>query len=187
MRGVLAMGFAWSTAPGELGMMAEGLLQPETSVLPDRKDSSMKKLIAATALALLAACQSAPRLENDARYVKFAKVVDKYEFTAAERKEGAKRQGDSDTGLGMNLGLGTGGGFGGVMLNMGGLMGKRNSEPPRAADGANRFTVQPQGSEQRVEVMSYGHYQVGDCVKVLVGHPNEFPRLYDLKPGERCE
>jgi hypothetical protein len=36
-------------------------------------------------------------------------------------------------------------------------------------------------------MMSYRSYKAGDCVKVLVGHPTEFPRLFELKPGERCE
>jgi len=149
----------------------------------------MKKWFAAATLALLAACQSAPKLEDDVRYVRLAKVVDKHEFTEAERKEeSAKRSGDSGVGVGMSFGVGTGGGFGGLMLSMGSLMGERHrNEPPKAADGANRYTVQPLGLEPSVDVMSYGHYQVGDCVKVLVNHPNEYPRLYDLKPGERCE
>lgn len=148
----------------------------------------MKRLIAAVALALLAACQSTPKLEDDARYVKLAKVVDKHEFSAEERKEdSSRRPGDSGVGVGMSIGLGSGG-FGGVALSLGSLIGERHrNAPPSAADGANRFTVQPLGSEQSVEVMSYGHYQIGDCVKVLEGHPSEFPRLYDLKPGERCE
>jgi len=28
---------------------------------------------------------------------------------------------------------------------------------------------------------------VGDCVKVLAGHPTEYPRFFELKPGEHCE
>jgi hypothetical protein len=44
---------------------------------------------AATLLVLLAACQSTPRLEDDARYVKLARVVDVHEFTELERKQAA--------------------------------------------------------------------------------------------------
>src|ERR1019366_8476399 len=103
----------------------------------------MKKFFAATSLVLLAACQSAPKLENDARYVRLAIVVDKHEFTEVERKQAqANRPGDS----GVGVGVGTGGGFGGVMLGMGSTMGDRRDsrdEPPQVAYGANRFTVQP--------------------------------------------
>jgi len=49
------------------------------------------------------------------------------------------------------------------------------------------INVQPLGSAERIEVMSYGHHKMGDCVKVLAGHPTEFPRFFELKPGERCE
>ncbi len=147
----------------------------------------MKKFFAATLLVLLAACQSAPRLEDDARYVRLAKVVDEHEFTEVERKQAqANRPSDSGVGVGLSVGVGTGGG--GVMLGMGSTMGdRRSNEPPQVAYGANRFTVQPLDSKERIEVMSYGPYKVGDCVKVLVGHPTEFPRFFELKPGERCE
>jgi hypothetical protein len=148
----------------------------------------MKKFFAATLLVLLAACQSAPKLENDARYVRLAIVMDEHEFTEVERKQAqANRPGDSGVGVGLSVGVGTGGGFGGVMLGMGSTMGDRRNEPPQVANGANRFTVQPLDSKERIEVMSFGRYKVGDCVKVLVGHPTEFPRFFELKPGERCE
>jgi hypothetical protein len=151
----------------------------------------MKKFFAATLLVLLAACQSAPRLEEDARYVRLAIVVDEHEFTEVERKQAeANRPGDTHAGVGLSVGVGSGGSFGGVMLGMGSTMGDRRDsrdEPPQVAHGANRFTVQPLDSKERIEVMSYGNYKVGDCVKVLVGHPTEFPRFFELKPGERCE
>jgi hypothetical protein len=153
--------------------------------------SAMKKLLATGLLVLLAACQSAPRLEDDTRYVRLARVVDVHEFTEAERKEAKlQRPGDSRVGVGVSIGVGSGGGFGGLMVGAGSMWGDgrdRRKEPPQVADGANRFTVQPLNSSERLEVMSYGKYKAGDCVKVLHGHPNEFPRLFDLKPGERCE
>jgi hypothetical protein len=153
----------------------------------------MKNIIAAIALALLAACQSAPKLEDDARYVKLATVVDRHDFTDVERKQAAA-QTPSDThgsiGVGLSVGGGGGGGFGfgfgGLMFGMGDNHTKRD-EPPQVAQGANRFTVQPLGSTDRIEVMSYGQYKVGDCVKVLAGHPTEYPRFFELKPGEHCE
>lgn len=151
----------------------------------------MKKFFAVTSLVLLAACQSTPKLENNARYVRLAIVVDEHEFTEVERKQAeANRPGDSSVGVGLSVGVGTGGGFGGMMLGMSSMLGDRRdsrNEPPQVANGANRFTVQPLDSKERVEVMSYGHYKVGDCVKVLVGHPTEFPRFFELKPDERCE
>ena len=142
---------------------------------------------------LLMACQSTPGLEDDARYVKLATVVDVREFTDAERKEAAKtvpRSSDSSVGIGFGIGVGTGGsGFGGLMVGAGtGLGGgrDRSNEPPQVAYGANRFTVQPLGTGERIEVMSYKHYKIGDCVKVLTGHPTEFSRLFDPKKGEHC-
>jgi hypothetical protein len=151
----------------------------------------MKKIFAATLLVMLAACQSAPRLEDDARYVRLARVVDEHEFTELERKQAeANRPADTHVGVGLSVGVGSGGSFGGVMLGMGSALGDRRDsreEPPQIAHGANRFTVQPLNSDQRIEVMSYGSYKVGDCVKVLVGHPTEFPRFFDLKPGEHCD
>ena len=150
----------------------------------------MKKFFIAISLVLLVACQSAPKLENDARYVRLAIVVDEHEFTEVERKQAeAYRPSDSGVSVGLSVGVGTGGGFGGVMLGMGGTMGDRRDshELPQVAYGANGFTVQPLDSKERIEVMSYGRYKVGDCVKVLVGHPTEFPHFFELKPGERCE
>ena len=120
----------------------------------------MKKLFAATLLILLAACQSTPKLEDDTRYVRLARVVDEHEFTEVERKQAkANMPRDSGMGLGFGLGIGSGGSFGGVSLGMGGVMGNRRDsrEPPQVAYGANRFTVQTLDSKERVEVMSYGH------------------------------
>jgi hypothetical protein len=154
----------------------------------------MKKLFAVAPLALLAACQNGPKLEDDARYVKLAKVVDVHEFTDAERKEAAKTAPrSSNSGLGLNIGLGMGtggfsGGFGGIMLGTGTSLGGRSrSDAPQVADGADRYTVQPVHSSERIEVMSYKKYKPGDCVKLLSGHPSEYARLYDPKEGERCE
>ena len=145
----------------------------------------VKTVIAATLLALLAACQSTPRLEDDARYVRLATVMDIHEFTEIERQQ-ARANTPSDTRVGVGIGIGTGsyGSFGGLSLGMGTSVGAR---PPQIGDGANRITVQPIGSEERIEVMSIGNYKVGDCVKVLAGHPSEFPRFFELKPDERCE
>jgi hypothetical protein len=150
----------------------------------------MKMLIAATGLTLLAACQSTPELEEDARYVRLATVVEVHEFTEVERKQArANRPGDGSTGVGISLGVGTGtyGSFGGVSVGIGHTVGSRREKPPQIADGANRFTVQLLGSTERIEVMSLDRHKIGDCVKVLAGHPTEFARFFPLKPGERCE
>lgn len=150
----------------------------------------MKTIVAAILMALLAACQSAPRLEDDARYVRLATVVDIHEFTDVERKQAqANLPRDSGVGVGFSVGVGTGsyGNFGGVALGIGGPVGGRRDEVPQIAHGANRYTVQPVGSSERIEVMSYARYKLGDCVKVLAGHPTEFPRFFELKPGERCQ
>jgi len=149
----------------------------------------MKTIVAAILLALLAACQSTPKLEEDVRYVRLATVVDIHEFTEIERKQAkANRPGDSSVGVGISVGVGNGGSFGGLMLGMGSRVGDRSGDVlPQIANGANRYTVQPLGSTERIEVMSYGHYKTGDCVKVLAGHPTEFPHFFELKPGERCE
>ena len=153
----------------------------------------MKKIVAVTVLALLAACQSTPNLEDDARYIKYAKVLDVHVFTEAERKEAAKtapRSSDSGVGMGIGIGIGSGGiGFGGIALGAGTSLGGGRSRnvSPQIADGANRFTVQPLNTKERIEVMSYGKFQVGDCVKLMSGHPTEYARLFDLKPGERCD
>ena len=61
----------------------------------------MKTLIAVILLAMLAACQSTPRLEDDARYVRLARVVDVHEFTELERKQAeANRPSDTRVGVG---------------------------------------------------------------------------------------
>ena len=74
------------------------------------------------------------------------------------------------------------------MLGMGSRLGERNREVnPQIADGANRCTVQQLGTTELIEVMSYGHYKKGDCVKVLARHPTGFPHFFELKPGERCD
>lgn len=152
----------------------------------------MKKYIA-TLLLLLAACQSTPRLEDDTRYAKLATVVNKHEFSEVERKQArANSPSDSKVSVGVGLGVGVGGGgsFGGMMIGMGGPLNSRNDrddEQPQVARGAIRYTVQPLGSAERVEVMSYRQYQPGDCVKVLAGHPSEYPRFFELKAGERCK
>jgi len=153
----------------------------------------VQKFIALSALSLLAACQSTPNLGDDARYVRLAKVIEVHEFTDAERKEAAKsvpRTHDSGVGMGIGIGIGSGGiGFGGISLGMGTSLGGRDDrhDPPQVAHGANRFTVQPVNTKERIEVMSYGKFQVGDCVKLMSGHPSEYARLFDLKPGERCD
>ena len=151
----------------------------------------MKTVFAAIFLAFLAGCQSTPSLEDDARYVRLARVVDVHEFTELERKQAeANRPSDTRVGVGLGIGVGSGGSFGGVMLGMGSGIGERRDsrdEPPQVANGANRYTVQPLNSNERIEVMSYGKYKVGDCVKVLVGHPTEYPRFFELKPEEHCD
>jgi len=151
----------------------------------------MKMYFVAILLALLAACQSTPGLEDDARYAKLARVVDVHEFTELERKQAAtNKPGDTRVGVGLGIGVGSGGSFGGIMLGMGSGIGERRDsrdEPPQVANGANRYTVQPLNSNERIEVMSYGKYKAGECVKVLSGHPTEYPRFLELKPGEHCE
>jgi hypothetical protein len=152
----------------------------------------MKKISTVVSLLLLVACQSTPRPEDDTRYLQFARVLDVHVYSDAERKEAAKtapRSNSGSVGVGVGIGFGTGGGFGGVMLGAGtGLGGGRSSSrAPQIADGANRFTVQPLHSNERIEVMSYGKFQVGDCVKLFSGHPTEYARLFDLKSGERCQ
>jgi len=150
----------------------------------------MKIYIATLALILLTACQSAPRLEDDARYAKLATVVDKHEFSEIERKQAqANAPADSNVSVGIGVGVATGGyggTFGGMMIGMGGPPDRRE-EQPQVAKGAIRYTVQPLGTAERIEVMSYGQYKVGDCVKVLAGHPTEFPRFFELKAGEHCK
>jgi len=153
----------------------------------------MKKYIVVLALLALAACQSTLKLEDDARYSKLAIVVDKHEFSEVERKQAqANSPSDSKVRVGVGLGVGVGGGgsFGGMMIGMGGPLSSRrdsDDEQPQIAKGAIRYTVQPLGSGERVEVMSYLQYQVGDCVKVLAGHPKEYPRFFERKAGEICK
>lgn len=147
----------------------------------------MNKFIAVLALSLLAACQSTPRLEEDMRYVKLAQVVDVHEYTELERKQAKTNSPHGSVGVGIGIGSGS---FSGGMLGIGGMLGDHHDtddEAPQVARGANRYTVQPLRSKERIEVMSYGRYKVGDCVKVLAGHPSEYPRFFDLKAGERCE
>lgn len=151
----------------------------------------MRIYIALLLLVLLGACQSTPRLEDDVRYVKLASVMLKYEFSELERKQAqasAPRSSGVSVGIGVGVGSGGsfGGSFGGMMLGMGGHT-DRHDEPPQVARGAIRYTVQILGSEERVEVMSYKQYKVGDCVKVLAGHPDEYPRFFELKPDEHCK
>jgi len=62
----------------------------------------------------------------------------------------------------------------------------KRDEAPQIAKVAIRYTVQPLDSKERIEVMSYEQYKVGDCVKVLAAHPSEFARFFELKEGERC-
>ena len=152
----------------------------------------MKTLLAGISLALLTACQSTPKLDEDAPYVRYANVVDIHEFTEVERKQArANMPRDSNVGVGLGLGIGTGGGgFGGLSVGIGNALGggrENRNQPPNIAEGANRITVQLVGSTERIEVMSYGHHKPGDCVKVLAAHPTKIPRFLELKPGERCE
>ena len=154
----------------------------------------MKNWIAVLSLVLLAACQSGPGLEDDARYVHLAKVVDIHVFTEAERKEARSRMpSESRVRIGVGIGVGTGvhsGSYSGFMIGAGGLLDDDypdRKKPPQIAYGANRFTVETQERAERFEVLSYGKYKIGDCVKVLMGHPTEYARLFDLKPGEHCK
>ena len=125
----------------------------------------------------------------DPRYAKLATIAVKHEFTEVERKQ-ARANTPSDSGLSMGLGFGIGsggfgGGFGGMMMGMGNREHPRDDQP-QIAKGAIRYTVQPVDTQERVEVMSYEQYKVGDCVKVLAGHPSEYPRFFALKPNEGC-
>ena len=150
----------------------------------------MKKLLAIATLALLAACQSAPKLEDDTRYTRLAKVVDVHVYSETERKEAAKSEPrpSSGVGMGVGIGFGTGGSFGGIMFGGGtGMGGGRSNGHPLVSKGANRYTVQPLNTSDKVEVNSYGKYKAGDCVKLFSGHPSEYARLFDLKSGESCQ
>ncbi len=149
----------------------------------------MNKLLALAPVALLAACQSAAKLEDDTRYTRLARVVDVHVYSDAERKEASKSEPRPSSGVGVGIGVGTGTGggfgFGGIMFGGGG--GRSRDLPPLVSQGANRYTVQPLNTSDRVEVNSYGKYKVGDCVKLFSGHPNEYARIFDLKSGEHCE
>lgn len=147
------------------------------------------KILLLLLLTFLTACQSSPKLEEDPRYSKLATIAVKHEFTEVERKQ-ARANTPSDSGLSMGLGFGIGsggfgGGFGGMMMGMGNREHPRDDQP-QIAKGAIRYTVQPVDTQERVEVMSYEQYKVGDCVKVLAGHPSEYPRFFALKPNEGC-
>jgi hypothetical protein len=150
----------------------------------------MKKLLILMLLTVLAACQSAPKLEEDPRYAKLAIVINKHEFTEVERTQ-AKANTPSDSGVSVGIGLGIGsgsfsGGFGGMMMGMG-SHDHPSDDQPQIAKGAVRYTVQPVGTQERIEVMSYEQHTIGDCVKVLAGHPSEYPRFFELKDGEQCK
>lgn len=145
----------------------------------------MKKYIATLALFLLAACQTPHRLEKDTRYLKLATVIDEYEFSEIERQQaGAITPADSDVDDDPDNNVGPAG-YGGIMLGLGDHHDISES-PPQISNGANRYTVQPLNSEERIEGMSYRLYKAGDCVKVLAGHPSAYPRFFALKPHERC-
>jgi hypothetical protein len=150
----------------------------------------MKRLLLLVPLALLAACQSAPKYEDDARYTRLAHVLEVHVYSDSERQEAAKTAPrTSHTGVGMGVGVGMGSGgvsFGGISFGIGTTVGDDREVPPQIARGANRFTVQPVGTDQQIEVISYGKFQKGDCVRLFSGHPNAYARLFDLKPGESC-
>jgi hypothetical protein len=151
----------------------------------------MKSVLACFFLALLAACQTTPRLEDDARYTRLARVVDVHVYSDAERREAAKtepRSGNTRVGVGVGFGFGMGGGsFGGIMVGAPVGGGGSREAPPLVSKGANRYTVQPLNAKDRLEVNSYGKFNVGDCVKLFSGHPTEYDRLFALKAGESCD
>lgn len=153
----------------------------------------MKTITAMISLVLLAACQSEPKLQEDVRYLQLATVVDVHEFTETARKQAqANAPRDSKVGVGIGVGVGRisgGGSFGGVTLGMGTAVdGRRDSdEMPQVAKGANRYTVKPLASDERIELMSYGRYKVGDCVRLFSGHPTAFPRILEPMPAESCK
>ena len=148
----------------------------------------MKFSIALLSLLFLLACKTT-NLENDPHYAKLATIIDKHEFTEIERKQAqANTPSDSGVSIGFGFGIGSGnfgGGFGGMMMGMG-TRDHLHDDQPQVAKGAIRYTVQPLQTQERIEVMSYEKHQLGDCVKVLAGHPVEYPRFFDLKPNERC-
>lgn len=149
----------------------------------------MKKLSLAVMAALLAACQNNPPLQNDARYIRMARVVAVHVYSEDERREAAKappRARASSPEVSVGIGFGTS--FGGLGVGVGGIISPVNKRemPPQPALGADRYTVEPLGSKEKLEVESYGKYKVGDCVKLFSGHPTEYARLFDLQPGETC-
>jgi hypothetical protein len=148
-----------------------------------------KTIIPITFLLMLAGCQSNPALEDDTRYTKLARVVEVHVYTDAERREAKLQRRDSSVGFGLSLGVGTYGsfGYGGLMFGSGNRLNSPSTVGPQVADGANRYAVEPLEKAERIEVLSYGKYQVGDCVKLMSGHPSAYARLFDLKPGERCD
>lgn len=138
-------------------------------------------------LLFLLACKSTPNLENDIHYAKLAIVSGKYTYSDLERKQTqAQENTHSNIGFGFGAGVSSAGNFGGIMLGSNSSRRDSSKEPPRIANGANRYTVQTVTSEESIEVMSYAQYQLGDCVKVLAGHPTEYPRFFALKAGEHC-
>lgn len=148
----------------------------------------MKIYLPLLAVLLLTACQSAPRLEDDPRYAKLATVVHKREFSALERDQAREsaNQPRIHFGIGFGMGMGSHDSFGGMMMGMNNHDNPED-EQPQIAKGAIRYTVQPLRSKENIEVLSYEQYKAGDCVKVLTSPPAEFPRLLELKAGERCD
>lgn len=145
----------------------------------------MKKYIATLALILLAGCQSPHRPEKDTRYLILATVTDKYEFSESERLQAAAStpaDSNADDEQANNVGPA---GYGGIMLGLGDHH-DTGENPPQISNGAYRYIVRPLNSKQRFVVISHRQYQVGDCVKVLAGHPSAYPRFFALKPDERC-
>ena len=138
-------------------------------------------------LLYITACKSTPSLEEDPRYAKLATVVSKREFSALEREQARQSTNSSNVhiGIGFGMGFGSHDSFGGMLMGMDDRDEDRKQQP-QIARGAIRYTVRPQGSQEKFEVMSYKHYKVGDCVKVLTSPPAEFPRLLELKNDEHC-
>jgi hypothetical protein len=155
---------------------------------------TLKHVVLILVAALLAACQTTPNLESETKYIRLARVVDVHVYTDEERREAARterRESHTRVGLGVGFGFGIGsggGGFGGVSIGMPiDVEGSRSRDlPPLVSRGANRYTVQPLGSQARLEINSYGKFKVGECVKLFSGHPTEYDRLFPMKPGESC-
>lgn len=154
----------------------------------------LKKIPLVMAVVLLGACQTTPSLENDTRHIRLARVIDVHVYTDAERRDAAhaeRRESRTSVGLGVGFGFGIGsggGGFGGISIGVpitvedsgGGKV------PPLVSRGANRYTVQPLHTLTTLEVNSYGKFRIGQCVKLYSGDPDEYDRLFPLKPGESC-